>query len=215
MKTKLIRLLGSALIIAGLFLFLGSLFINVRQQTMKKKALEAFKEQIAHNEAFFKEVPIEDRAFEEMSASAAAREPKEEAKAPSQGDILCILRIPCIDSENPVREGVSDGVLADSLGHEPETAMVGEKGNCVIAGHRNYTFGQYFNRLNEVSLGDVIYVDTTTETYSYSVTDIKVVEPEDLSVLEQTEEETLTLYTCTPLYLATHRLVITSVRINE
>ncbi|MBP5659730.1 MAG: sortase [Lachnospiraceae bacterium] len=165
MKTKLIRLVGSVLIISGLFLFLGSLFINVRQQAMKKKALEEFKEQIAHNESFFKEVPIEAGPSEGTSIPVTEQETEEEAEAPSEGDILCILRIPCIDSENPVREGVSGGVLADSLGHEPETSMVGDKGNCVIAGHRNYTFGQYFNRLNEVSLGDMIYVDTATDTY--------------------------------------------------
>ncbi len=213
MRTKIIRLVGSVLIISGLFLFLGSLFINVRQQAMKKEALEAFKEQIAHNESFFKEVPIEGYSTDEENISAVTQELGKEAEKPSEGDVLCILRIPCIDSENPVREGVSGGVLADSLGHEPETAMVGDKGNCVIAGHRNYTFGQYFNRLNEVSLGDMIYVDTASETYSYSVTDIKVVEPEDLSVLEATDTETLTLYTCTPLYLATHRLVIVADRI--
>lgn len=212
MKTKLIRLVGSVLIISGLFLFLGSLFINVRQQAMKKEALEEFKEQIAHNESFFKEVPIEENSSAGAGARETAQESSEDAVAPSEGDVLCILRIPCIDSENPVREGVSGGVLADSLGHEPETAMVGDKGNCVIAGHRNYTFGQYFNRLNEVSLGDMIYVDTATDTYSYLVTDIKVVEPEDLSVLEATDTETLTLYTCTPLYLATHRLVIVAER---
>lgn len=213
MRTKIIRLVGSVLIISGLFLFLGSLFINVRQQAMKKEALVAFKEQIAHNESFFKEVPIEGYSPDEENISAVAQELDKEAEKPSEGDVLCILRIPCIDSENPVREGVSRGVLADSLGHEPETAMVGDKGNCVIAGHRNYTFGQYFNRLNEVSLGDMIYVDTASETYSYSVTDIKVVEPEDLSVLEATDTEILTLYTCTPLYLATHRLVIVADRI--
>ncbi|MCR5720858.1 MAG: class D sortase [Lachnospiraceae bacterium] len=213
MRTKIIRLVGSVLIISGLFLFLGSLFINVRQQAMKKEALEAFKEQIAHNESFFKEVPIEGYSPDEENISAVTQELDKEAEKPSEGDVLCILRIPCIDSENPVREGVSGGVLADSLGHEPETAMVGDKGNCVIAGHRNYTFGQYFNRLNEVSLGDMIYVDTASETYSYSVTDIKVVEPEDLSVLEATDTEILTLYTCTPLYLATHRLVIVADRI--
>ena len=212
MKTKLIRLVGAVLIIAGLFLFLGSLFINVRQQAMKKEALEEFKSQIAHNESFFKEIPIEENSSEGTNASVISKETGDEAETHSEGDILCILRIPCIDSENPVREGVSEGVLADSLGHEPETAMVGDKGNCVIAGHRNYSFGQYFNRLNEVALGDMIYVDTATDTYSYSVTDIKVVEPEDLSVLEETDTETLTLYTCTPLYLATHRLVIVAER---
>ena len=88
-------------------------------------------------------------------------------------------------------------------------------GNCVIAGHRNYTFGTYFNRLNEVQVGDMIYFDTRTETYAYQVSEIQVVEPDDLEILDDRDSEQLTLYTCTPLYIATHRLVVIADRVEE
>lgn len=176
---------------------------------MKKSAIAEFKNMVVASEAVPEEHPIDDVTSELTGVASQG------GSAAVEGDILYMLRIPCIDSENPVREGVSAGVLADSLGHEPDTAYIGEGGNCVIAGHRNYSFGSFFNRLNEVKEGDMIYVDTATDSYSYTVVGIKVVEPEDLSVLEPTDTETLTLYTCTPLYLATHRLVIVANRIDD
>ncbi|MBR6308216.1 MAG: class D sortase [Lachnospiraceae bacterium] len=198
----IIKILGCIFIAAGLFIVVGSMYINFRQQAMKKSAIEEFYDKIT-----IKEVPLESIANDE-AISETASEAASAGSTMAEGDILYMLRIPSIDSENPVREGVSAGVLADSLGHEPGTAYIGECGNCVIAGHRNYSFGSFFNRLNEVEIGDTIYVDTATDSFAYIVKEIKVVEPEDLSVLEQTETETLTLYTCTPLYIATHRLVI-------
>ena len=190
-------------ITAGVLLILGCLFINIKQQIMRKVALEEFKTKI--EEAYNSEETFDESSEPEIIPGG---------NDAVEGDILYILRIPSIDSENPVREGVSMGVLEDALGHEEDTAYIGAKGNCVIAGHRNYNFGQFFNRLDEVQVNDLIYVDTAKQTFSYVVTDIKVVEPTDLSVLEPTEEEVLTLYTCTPIYIATHRLVITAERIG-
>jgi sortase A len=190
-------------ITAGVLLILGCLFINIKQQIMRKVALEEFKTKI--EEAYNSEETFDESSEPEIIPGG---------NEAVEGDILYILRIPSIDSENPVREGVSMGVLEDALGHEEDTAYIGAKGNCVIAGHRNYNFGQFFNRLDEVQVNDLIYVDTAKQTFSYVVTDIKVVEPTDLSVLEPTDEEILTLYTCTPIYIATHRLVITAERIG-
>lgn len=192
-KTVLKKTIGLILIALGLGILLSSIALNVRQYYSKKNTVEEFKHQL-----------------EEAEVEAPS-----EGNPAVTGDMLYILRIPSIDSENPVREGVSRGVLADALGHEPETAYAGEMGNCVIAGHRNYTFGKYFNRLDEVAVDDLIYVDTADRTYTYAVTEIKVVEPDEVEVLEPIEgKETLTLYTCTPIYIATHRLVIIAERIQ-
>ena len=206
----IVKTVGCIFIALGLFIVIGSLYINIRQQAMKKSAIAEFRNMVVASETILEEYPI-DGTTPELTEEDASQG----GSAAVEGDILYMLRIPCIDSENPVREGVSAGVLADSLGHEPDTAYIGEGGNCVIAGHRNYSFGSFFNRLNEVKEGDTIYVDTATDSYSYTVVSVKVVEPEDLSVLEPTDAETLTLYTCTPLYLATHRLVIIANRIED
>ncbi len=188
MNKSFVKLISGIIFISiGCGLILMSLLFNVRQHLAQDKLISKFKESVS-NEVSISEPTLENPAFE--------------------GDVLYNLRIPVIDSENPVREGVSKGILADSLGHEPGTAYIGEQGNCVIAGHRNYTFGRFFNRLDEVAVGDYIYVDTRSGSYTYVVKEIKIVEPTEKSVLSPTKETRLTLYTCTPIYVATHRLVI-------
>lgn len=216
MKRKVINLLGGLLISFGLLIVLGSLALNLEQRAMQKEAIIEFRQKVQESKSdslkeegsLPKETDKEDLYKEEKTDAAADLSVKE-------NDILYILRIPIIESESPVREGVSDGVLADSLGHEPGTAYIGETGNCVIAGHRNYSFGKFFNRLNEVEIGDNIYVDTKDATYKYEVYDIIVVGPDDLSVLDNTDEEIITLYTCTPVVIGTHRLVVKAKRVGE
>lgn len=191
-KKSIKKIIGLIFIALGLGLLLSSIALNLRQYYSKKNTIKEFKEQIESGEAFL-----------DTDGSDAVT-----------GDMLYILRIPSIDSENPVREGTERDVLSDSLGHESGTAVAGQEGNCVIAGHRNYNFGKYFNRLDEVELDDLIYLDTATETYTYVVTDIQVVDPTDVEILEPVEDkEILTLYTCTPIYIASHRLVIIAERI--
>lgn len=210
MKRKVINLLGGLLISFGLLIVLGSLVLNLKQRAMQKEAIDEFRQMVEDSSnVSLKEEPNKDEANEAVKTDAAAD------VSVKENDILYILRIPIIESESPVREGVSDGVLADSLGHEPGTAYIGETGNCVIAGHRNYSFGKFFNRLNEVEIGDNIYVDTKDATYKYEVYDIIVVEPDDLSVLDNTDEEIITLYTCTPVVIGTHRLVVKAKRVGE
>ena len=191
-KQSIKKIIGLTLIALGLGLLLSSIALNLKQYFSKKETVKEFKEYIESGDAFL-----------DTDGNEAVT-----------GDMLYILRIPSIDSENPVREGTDRDVLSDSLGHESGTAFAGEEGNCVIAGHRNYNFGKYFNRLDEVEIDDLIYLDSATETYTYVVTDIQVVDPTDVEILEPIEgKETLTLYTCTPIYIATHRLVIIAERV--
>lgn len=216
MKIRIIiKIFGLILIAAGLFIIAGSLYINTRQLAMKKNAVTEFNNMVAERKATAQKSPAESPAESDASEPEESVTAAQSGEDVAEGDILYMLRIPSIDSENPVREGVSAGVLADSLGHEPDTAYIGEGGNCVIAGHRNYSFGSFFNRLNEVKIGDVIYVDTVSDSFTYVADEIMVVEPEDLSVLLPADEDILTLYTCTPLYIATHRLVIVAHRMTE
>ena len=201
-KTLVIKILALIFIIVGLGLFIASVLLNLRQYIQANKALVEFEDS--------------KEAIENDSSLQNAYEEKEENQDYEEGELLYVLKIPSIDSENPVREGVEADVLSDSLGHDSSTAYAGNQGNCVIAGHRNYSFGKYFNRLNEVEIGDEIYLETMTDEYRYEVTEIKVVEPTDTYILDNIgDKETLTLYTCTPIYIATHRLVIIATRINN
>lgn len=121
---------------------------------------------------------------------------------------MCLLRIPKINLEEAVKEGSTKSVLSSALGHVENTAFPGKNGNCCIAGHRNYVFGKYFNRLEEVTSGDIIEIETMNNIYTYEVDSIEVVEPEDVSVLDYSDGKNLTLITCTPFMIGSHRLIV-------
>lgn len=119
-----------------------------------------------------------------------------------------IITIPKIDLKAAIGEGVDGETLKYAVGHFIGTPLPNEKGNFCIAGHRSYTYGEFFNRLDELEIGDKIIVETNAGKYEYYVYEKKVVEPTEVSVLDNTKAATITLVTCTPIRIATHRLII-------
>ncbi len=141
-----------------------------------------------------------------------------EVKAPPEnGDFLGTLYIKKIQAELPIVEGSLEKNLEISVGHLTGTTAIGEIGNTAIAGHRSHSFGWFFNRLDELVPNDeVIIRDTGGTVYTYKVFDKLIVEPTDLSVLNGSKTDSvLTLITCTPLYVASHRLIIHAVLVEK
>lgn len=98
---------------------------------------------------------LEEKAAFEQETEAGWPE-KEAVKLPKEGSEIGILTIPRIEAELPVTAGVSEKQLKISEGWVMQTDMVGSVGNAVIAGHRSYTSGLHFNRLDELEAGDEI-----------------------------------------------------------
>ncbi|MBU5591994.1 class D sortase [Clostridium sp. MSJ-4] len=121
-------------------------------------------------------------------------------------DAIALMIIPKINVNAAVAEGTDMDTLKFAVGHFEGTAMPGEKGNFAVAGHRNYTYSEYFKRADELESGDEILVRTKGGEYKYKVTEKKIVEPEAVEVLNSTKDATLTIVTCTPG--ATKRLII-------
>ena len=129
-----------------------------------------------------------------------------------------MLSIPKIDAELPVTAGVSEEQLKVSEGWVRQTDVIGSKGNAVIAGHRSYTYGRHFNHLEELETGDkIVFTSSDGDTISFWVTEILTAEPDDPAVfaLPQDGGAQLTLYTCTPIKIATHRLIVRALRSEE
>ncbi len=124
-------------------------------------------------------------------------------------ELLGSLRIGNIDLTEPIVKGVDETALKHGAGTVLEGVLPGQIGNFVLAGHRGWAGGRYFNRLNELEPGDDVDIETTAGTYRYIVTEKLVVEPDDLSVLQsEPGESMLTLITCHPLRTHTHRLIV-------
>lgn len=113
--------------------------------------------------------------------------------------------IPIIDSDN------SDLALSRGAWRMPETSTPDKGGNTVIAGHRfkylppnNLTF--YL--LDKLAKGDKMTIIWSGKTYNYKVAETKIVSPDEISVLDPTQETTLTLITCDPIFSEENRLVV-------
>lgn len=118
-----------------------------------------------------------------------------------------------IISKIGVNSGVYEGdskVLAKGVWHRPGTGDPESGGNMVMVAHRYMYFGGpiSFYHLDKVNIGDKISVYWKGVQYDYRVTEIEVVEPTRIDIEANTSEPQLTLYTCTPLWTATHRLVV-------
>jgi sortase A len=121
--------------------------------------------------------------------------------------------IPKIDVDAPVLEGDDWETLKKGAGHHVGTANPGERGNVYVSAH-NDIFGQIFRRLEELDLGDEVIVYAGATPYRYVVREKRIVEPTDVSVMYPTTEPVLSLQTCYPYMVDTHRLVVIA-RLSE
>jgi sortase A len=126
---------------------------------------------------------------------------------PPPGDALGKIVIPKAGIDKYLVEGVGVEDLKKAPGHYPGTPMPGEPGNVAIAGHRT-TYGAPFLDLDKLEIGDPIEVTTAAGIFRYDVTESIVVSPEASEVLDDTEDNRLTLTTCHPRYSAAERLII-------
>ncbi len=117
--------------------------------------------------------------------------------AVKMGDLLGRVDIPRLGISVAVLEGTSSRTLRLGAGHIEDTPLPGENGNSGIAGHRD----TFFRELKNVRENDEIQLQTATGLFHYEVDWVKVVKPNDSTVLQpSTQESTLTLVTCYPFY---------------
>jgi sortase A len=124
---------------------------------------------------------------------------------------LGILRIRRIRIEVPIFEGTDERVLDRGAGHIEDTGALGQRGNSGIAGHRD----GFFRPLKDVLAGDDLEIETTSGIAKYRVERTLIVSPDDVSVLDPTPGDTVTLVTCYPFYFvgsAPQRFIVRAVR---
>lgn len=128
--------------------------------------------------------------------------------APTPGPEHAVrVRIPSIGVDAPVVEGDDWESLKRGAGHHIGSANPGERGNCIISAH-NDIYGEIFRDLPEVALGDIVEVHTAGQVYRYVVTQKRIIEPTDVSVMYPTSSPVLTLISCYPYGIDTHRIVV-------
>ncbi len=226
-------LLAAALlsaVLAGTMLALSPSWERRREKQEQEAMVVRLAKEVQETEAFLRiepetEPPAETEAPEETlkekngeSLPETENSPAERGRKPEEGAEIGILSIPKIDAELPVTAGVTEEQLKISEGWVRQTDMIGDEGNAVIAGHRSYTFGLHFNRLEELEAGDeILFTTADGESIPFLVSEILTADPDDPAVFALPADggAQLTLYTCTPVRIATHRLIVRAMRLEE
>jgi sortase A len=107
----------------------------------------------------------------------------------------------------PIVQGDGWEQLKKGVGQHLGSANPGESGNLVLSAH-NDIFGEIFRHLDRLKPGDEIRIMTNTQEFIYIVTGIRIVVPTEVSVMDPTEEATITLISCYPYLVNTERIVI-------
>ena len=130
-------------------------------------------------------------------------------------DQMGTIVIPKIGVELPIYHGTSAEVLQKGVGHLQNTAVpVGGAGtHAVLSGHRGLPEAKLFSDLDEMEIGDMFYIRVLNQTLAYQVDQIKTVLPDQTEALQPVEgEDHVTLVTCTPYGVNTHRLLVRGTR---
>ena len=130
----------------------------------------------------------------------------ESADAPSSVYVqLGIIKIPVLNVSQNVLEG-TQRQMRYGVGHVTGTDVIGAKGNCAIAGHNTTSF----RYLDKLQTGDSVVLEVNGNIYTYSVYDSFAVLPDETWVLNDIDGEdyALTLITCTPYLVSSHRLIV-------
>jgi sortase A len=115
--------------------------------------------------------------------------------------------IPVIGVDAPVVRGDDWESLKMGAGHYIGSANPGERGNCVISAH-NDIYGEIFRDLPKMNIGDEIIVHTQTQAYRYVVEQTRIIEPTEVGVMAPTSSPVLTLISCYPYGIDSHRIVV-------
>ena len=131
--------------------------------------------------------------------------------------IMGYITIPKIGVELPVYHGTSDGVLQVAAGHlEGSSLPVGGAGtHAVISAHRGLPSAKLFTNLDELEVGDTFTITVLDRVLNYEVDQISIVLPTETDLLQPVEgKDYVTLMTCTPYGINTHRLLVRGRRVE-
>lgn len=133
-------------------------------------------------------------------------------------EVIGRFRYPSVRIDLPIFHGTSDEVLAKGVGHLYGSSLpVGGPGtHSVLTSHSGIPNAELFNPLHHAKTGDIFSTEVMDHTFLYEVNKIEVVKPDDISSLKITAgQDSITLITCTPIGVNSHRLLVHASRIAD
>ena len=181
------------------------------QQMQAEKLAEEWKKAEEYNETLMGE-PVHD-PFLEGSGMAL---PENYLEVLHVMDSMGFIKIPKISVSLPIYHGTDRETLEKGIGHLRQTALpIGGEGNhAVLTGHTGLPNAKLFDGLTKLAVGDHFYIQILGKTIAYEVDSVNVVKPEEVELLNPIRgEDHVTLLTCTPYGVNSHRLLVRGIRI--
>lgn len=151
-----------------------------------------------------------------ITEGGASAPPLAYAQQLTVGGVMCYIDIPKINVYLPVQHGTGADTLEKSVGHVVGTSLPvgGSSTHAVLSAHSGMASSKLFSDIDQLAVGDTFYIHVLGDTLAYQVDNIATVLPTDTSLLQiEDGKDLVTLVTCTPFGVNTHRLLVGGHRI--
>ena len=151
-----------------------------------------------------------------ITEGGASAPPLAYAQQLTVGGVMCYIDIPKINVYLPVQHGTGAETLEKSVGHVVGTSLPvgGGSAHSVLSAHSGMASSKLFSDIDQLEKGDIFYIHVLGDTLTYEVDSINTVVPTDTSLLQiEDGKDYVTLVTCTPFGINTHRLLVRGHRI--
>lgn len=222
MKKHISTIIVTIIFLCGLSLFLYPTVSDLYNQYLNHKLIGDYEK------SFSNTTPKQfDEAMEKAVAYNENREDKEkleelgltyESVLNTTGNgVMGYVEIPKISVSLIIYHTIDEDVLQTGIGHVPETDLPigGDSTHCVLAGHTGLPSAKLLTNIDQLKGGDRFYIHVLNEVLEYKIDDVSVVEPDEVSRLSVVSgKDYVTLVTCTPYGVNSHRLLVRGVRVD-
>lgn len=166
---------------------------------------------VSYNDRLVNEAILVSDPFDPTNQSVVTEEEYATRLNLADDGVMATIVIPSCNVRVPIYHGTSDEVLQQGAGHLVATSLPvgGESTHCVVAGHNGLPSVRIFDDIDKLAVGDYFVVQVLGEEHAYRVTSTEVVEPGDTESCRIVEgKDLMTLITCTPYGVNTHRLLV-------
>ena len=196
----------------GLFLIIAPLVLARVNKTRSDAKINTYEQSVAEEadriEAMLAQA---DKYNQDLTQGVEGVSERYEEILVTKDGVMGYIEIPRINIRDPIYHTVKEDVLQKGIGHMPSTSLpVGGIGtHAALSGHRGLPSSRLFTDLDQVKEGDIILIKVLTRQLAYEVYNIEVVNPDSAGNLEvDPDDDLLTLVTCTPYAVNTHRLLV-------
>ena len=222
MKKHLPTIILAVIFLCGLSLFLYPAVSNLYNQHLNNKLIGEYKEAFSSttpeefNEAMKDAVAFNENRGNEEKLKELGLTYENVLNAADNG-VMGYIEIPKISVSLIIYHTIEENVLQKGIGHVPETHLPvgGKNTHCVLAGHTGLPSAKLLTNIDHLKIGDRFYIHVLNEVLEYKIDDVSVVEPDEVSRLNVISgKDCVTLVTCTPYGVNSHRLLVRGVRVD-